>query len=156
MPTRPTARSPSPCPTRSASTATATTSCRWSRDAVDILFANEAEACALWGCDEAGAAVERARAEVAVACITLSEKGSVVVTGPETYEIPAHPVEVVDTTGAGDLYAAGFLYGYTTGRSLPQSGELGSLAAAEVISHIGARPEINLATLLDGDEGPAT
>jgi sugar/nucleoside kinase (ribokinase family) len=119
------------------------------RDAVDILFANEAEACALWGCDEAGAAVERARAEVGVACITLSEKGSVVVAGPETYEIPAHPVEVVDTTGAGDLYAAGFLYGYTTGRSLPRSGELGSLAAAEVISHIGARPEISLATLLD-------
>jgi sugar/nucleoside kinase (ribokinase family) len=119
------------------------------RDAVDILFANEAEACALWGCDEAGAAVERARAEVAVACITLSEKGSVVVAGPETYEIPAHPVEVVDTTGAGDLYAAGFLYGYTSGMSLPRSGELGSLAAAEVISHIGARPEISLATLLD-------
>jgi sugar/nucleoside kinase (ribokinase family) len=119
------------------------------RDAVDILFANEAEACALWGCDEAGAAVERARAEVAVACITLSEKGSVVVAGPETYEIPAHPVEVVDTTGAGDLYAAGFLYGYTAGMSLPRSGELGSLAAAEVIGHIGARPEISLATLLD-------
>jgi sugar/nucleoside kinase (ribokinase family) len=119
------------------------------RDAVDILFANEAEACALWGCDEAGAAVERARAEVAVACITLSEKGSVVVAGPETYEIPAHPVEVVDTTGAGDLYAAGFLFGYTTGRTLPRCGELGTLAAAEVISHIGARPEISLATLLD-------
>ena len=89
------------------------------RERIDILFANEAEACALWGCDEVGAAVERARAEVAVACITLSEKGSVVVAGPETYEVPAHPVDVVDTTGAGDLYAAGFLFGYTTGRTLP-------------------------------------
>ncbi|MGH9262414.1 MAG: adenosine kinase, partial [Acidimicrobiales bacterium] len=118
------------------------------RERVDILFANEAEACALWGCDEVGAAVERARAEVAIACITLSDKGSVVVAGPETYEIPAHPVEVVDTTGAGDLYAAGFLYGYASGRPLPECGELGSLAAAEVISHIGARPEVSLATLL--------
>jgi sugar/nucleoside kinase (ribokinase family) len=118
------------------------------RERVDILFANEAEACALWGCDEVGAAVERARAEVAIACITLSEKGSVVVAGPETYEIPAHPVEVVDTTGAGDLYASGFLYGYTTGRPLPECGELGSMAAAEVISHIGARPEVPLSTLL--------
>jgi sugar/nucleoside kinase (ribokinase family) len=118
------------------------------RERVDILFANEAEACALWGCDEAGAAVERARAEVGVCCITMSEKGSVVVSGPETHEVPAHPVDVVDTTGAGDLYAAGFLYGYTTGRPLPECGELGSLAAAEVISHIGARPEVKLSTLL--------
>jgi sugar/nucleoside kinase (ribokinase family) len=119
------------------------------RERVDILFANEAEACALWGCDEVGAAVERARAEVAIACITLSEKGSVVVAGAETYEVPAHPVEVVDTTGAGDLYASGFLYGYTSGRPLPECGHLGSLAAAEVISHIGARPEVSLATLIE-------
>jgi sugar/nucleoside kinase (ribokinase family) len=118
------------------------------RERVDILFANEAEACALWGCDEVGAAVERARAEVAVACITMSEKGSVVVAGPETHEVPAHPVKVVDTTGAGDLYASGFLYGYTTGRPLAECGDLGSQAAAEVISHIGARPEVPLSTLL--------
>ena len=117
------------------------------RERIDILFANEAEACALWGCDEVGAAVERARAEVAIACITLSEKGSVVVAGTETYEIPAQPVEVVDTTGAGDLYAAGFLYGYTAGRPLDECGRLGSLAAAEVISHIGARPEVALSSL---------
>jgi sugar/nucleoside kinase (ribokinase family) len=118
------------------------------RERVDILFANEAEACALWQCDEVGAAVERARAEVAIACITMSEKGSVIVAGPETYEIPAEPVKVVDTTGAGDLYAAGFLFGYTTGRPLPECGELASKAAAEVISHIGARPEIALSTLV--------
>jgi sugar/nucleoside kinase (ribokinase family) len=118
------------------------------RERVDILFANEAEACALWGCDEVGDAVERARAEVAVACITMSEKGSVVVAGPETNEVPAHPVDVVDTTGAGDLYASGFLYGYTTGRPLAECGDLGSRAAAEVISHIGARPEVPLSTLL--------
>src|SRR5690606_24558660 len=77
------------------------------RDRVDILFANEVEACSLWGCDEVGAAVERARAEVAIACITLSERGSIIVAGADTYEIPAQPTEVVDTTGAGDLYAAG-------------------------------------------------
>jgi sugar/nucleoside kinase (ribokinase family) len=118
------------------------------RERVDILFANEAEACALWGCDEVGAAVERARAEVAVACITMSEKGSVVVAGPETHEVPAHSVHVVDTTGAGDLYASGFLYGFTTGRPLAECGDLGSQAAAEVISHIGARPEVPLSTLL--------
>jgi sugar/nucleoside kinase (ribokinase family) len=118
------------------------------RERVDILFANEAEACALWGCDDVATAAERARAEVAITCITMSEKGSVVVAGDETHEIPAHPVEVVDTTGAGDLYAAGFLYGYTAGRPLPECASLGSLAAAEVISHIGARPEVSLATLL--------
>jgi len=118
------------------------------RDRVDILFANEAEACALWGCDEVGAAVERARAEVSVACITMSEKGSVVGAGPNTWEIPAHPTEVVDTTGAGDLYAAGFLYGYTQGRPLPECGRLGALAAAEVISHIGARPQVPLSSLV--------
>lgn len=118
------------------------------RERVDILFANEAEACALWGCDEVGAAVERARAEVAVACITLSEKGSIVVAGAETHEIPARPVGVVDTTGAGDLYASGFLYGYTSGLPLARCGELGTLAAAEVISHIGARPDVPLSTLL--------
>jgi sugar/nucleoside kinase (ribokinase family) len=118
------------------------------RERVDILFANEAEACALWQCDEVGAAVERARAEVAVACITMSEQGSVVVAGPETYEIAAEPVKVVDTTGAGDLYAAGFLFGYTTGRPLAECGVLASKAAAEVIGHIGARPEIPLSSLI--------
>src|SRR5690606_11517187 len=83
-----------------------------------------------------------------VACITMSEKGSVVVAGPNTWEIPAHPTEVIDTTGAGDLYAAGFLYGYTQGRPLPECGRLGALAAAEVISHIGARPQVPLSSLV--------
>lgn len=117
------------------------------RDRVDILFANEAEACALWECDEVGVAVERARSQVAVACITRSEKGSIVVAGAATHEIAAEPVDVIDTTGAGDLYAAGFLYGYTQGRPLPECGRLGAIAAAEVISHMGARPEARLADL---------
>jgi sugar/nucleoside kinase (ribokinase family) len=119
------------------------------RERVDILFANEAEACALWGCDEVGAAVERARAEVGIACITLSDKGSVVVAGADTHEVPAFPTTVVDTTGAGDLYAAGFLYGYTSGRPLPDCARLGARAASEIISHTGARPEVSLASLVD-------
>ena len=96
---------------------------------------------ALWGCDEVGAAVERARAEVSVALLPVGE-GLVVVAGPETYEVPAHPVEVVDTTGAGDLYAAGFLFARPAGHCR-SAASLGSLAAAEVISHIGARPEVS-------------
>jgi sugar/nucleoside kinase (ribokinase family) len=117
------------------------------RERVDILFANESEACILWGCDGAEAAIERARGEVGITCLTLGPRGSVIVAGGETHEVPAHPVAVVDTTGAGDLYAAGFLFGYTAGMPLPECGRLASLAASEVISHIGARPEVRLADL---------
>lgn len=120
------------------------------RDRVDILFANEAEALALWQCDDIAEAVERTRDQVAIGCITRSEKGSIVVHGDETHEVPAQPVEhLVDTTGAGDLYAAGFLYGYTQGRPLPECGRLGSIAAAAVLGHVGARPELSLSQLVD-------
>jgi sugar/nucleoside kinase (ribokinase family) len=118
------------------------------RKRVDILFANESEACALWECDDVDTAIDHARNEVGITCITMSEKGSVVVAGDATHEVAAHEVQVIDTTGAGDLYAAGFLYGYTAGMPLPECGRLGSLAASEVISHIGARPEVRLSTLL--------
>jgi sugar/nucleoside kinase (ribokinase family) len=117
------------------------------RERVDILFANESEACILWGCHDAESAIDRARVEVGITCLTLGARGSVIVAGGETHEVSAHPVEVVDTTGAGDLYAAGFLYGYTAGMPLPECGRLASLAASEVISHIGARPEVRLADL---------
>jgi sugar/nucleoside kinase (ribokinase family) len=85
----------------------------------------------------------------AIACLTRSEKGSVVITAEgERLEVPARLVgPVVDTTGAGDQYAAGFLYGYTHGHDLATSGALASLAAGEVISHVGARPEQSLADL---------
>lgn len=120
------------------------------RDQVDILFANEAEALALWECDSIEAAVEAARAQVGITCITRSEKGSIVVTGDATHEVPAEPLDkLVDTTGAGDLYAAGFLYGYTQGRPLPECGRLGSIAAAAVLGHDGARPQTPLADLVD-------
>lgn len=119
------------------------------RARVDILFANEVEAMMLWRCDDVHTAVEQARREVAVGCITRSEKGSIVVAGDETHEVPAEPVEhLVDTTGAGDLYAAGFLYGFTHGRRLPECGRLGSIAAAAVLGHDGARPGVSLAQLL--------
>ena len=82
-----------------------------------------------------------------VAVLTRSEKGCIVVRGEEVHVIPAYPVStVVDVTGAGDLFAAGFLRGFTSGKTLPEAARLGSVAAAEVMSHIGARPEINLGT----------
>jgi sugar/nucleoside kinase (ribokinase family) len=83
-----------------------------------------------------------------IAAVTRSEKGSVVASGGQLHEISAYPVEkVVDTTGAGDQYAAGFLYGLSQGRPLPVCGQLGSLAAAEVIDHYGPRPQVNLREL---------
>jgi len=117
------------------------------KDHVDILFANEAEICALYELGEFDAAVEAVRGEVAVAALTRSEAGSVIVRGAETVEIAAEPTKVVDTTGAGDAYAAGFLHGYTAGRSLGACGRFGSIAAAEVISHYGARPLADLKAL---------
>jgi sugar/nucleoside kinase (ribokinase family) len=124
------------------------------RDRVDILFANEVEAMALWQCDDVASAVEHARRDVVVGCITRGAAGSIVVAGDVVHQVAAHPVDhVVDTTGAGDLYAAGFLYGYTQGRPLPECGRLGSVAAAAVLGHTGARPELSLAQLLEVLDG---
>jgi sugar/nucleoside kinase (ribokinase family) len=118
-------------------------------DTVDILFANEAELESLYEAKSFDAALQAVRGKCEVAALTRSEKGSVIVAGDEVHVIDAEPVkQVVDTTGAGDLYAAGFLYGYTRARPLAECGRLGSLAAAEVISHFGARPEIDLHSLL--------
>lgn len=114
---------------------------------VDLLFANEAEITSLFQCgfDEACAAVG---ARVKVAAVTRSEQGSVVVAGGSGLGVAAEPVEkVVDTTGAGDQYAAGFLFGLSSGRSLEACARLGSLAAAEVISHYGPRPLVSLSDL---------
>jgi sugar/nucleoside kinase (ribokinase family) len=116
---------------------------------VDILFANEHEILSLYQVDrfEDALAAVRGRSEIAV--LTRSEKGSVVVTADAVHEVPADPIDrVIDTTGAGDLFAAGFLYGYTQGRSLPDCARIAGIAAAEVISHIGARPEVALADLV--------
>jgi sugar/nucleoside kinase (ribokinase family) len=109
---------------------------------VDILFANEHEITMLYGVDTFEAALPYVRDACEVAALTRGPLGSVIVAPGEEHVIDAHPVDdVVDTTGAGDLYAAGFLHGFTTGRSLPTCGRLGSWCAAEVISHVGPRPQ---------------
>jgi len=116
---------------------------------VDILFANEGELCSLYEVDDFDAALQRVNHHCEVAALTRSAKGSVVVSGDEVHVIDAEPVPggVVDTTGAGDSYAAGFLYGYTHGYDLGTCGRLGAIAAAEVISHLGGRPAQSLAAL---------
>jgi fructokinase len=111
---------------------------------VDILFANEIEITSLYQVNSFEEAMERARADVTLAVLTRSEAGSVILRGAEQVIVAAEPAHVVDTTGAGDAYAAGFLAGLTSGRSLAICGRLGSIAAAEVISHYGARPEADL------------
>jgi sugar/nucleoside kinase (ribokinase family) len=115
---------------------------------VDILFANEAEICALYEVRDFDAALARVRGHCQVAALTRSGKGSVIMADGRVHTVSAHPVDaVVDTTGAGDLYAAGVLYGLSQGLDLPTCGRLGSLAAAEVIAHVGARPMVPLAQL---------
>jgi sugar/nucleoside kinase (ribokinase family) len=115
---------------------------------VDILFANEAEICSLYETDDFQKAAAAVRGHVAIAALTRSAAGSIVLTDKLSYTVAASPVaRVVDTTGAGDLYAAGFLYGLTRGLPLPTCGKLGSLCAAEIISHVGARPEARLSEL---------
>jgi sugar/nucleoside kinase (ribokinase family) len=115
---------------------------------VDILFANEAEICALYQVHDFDAALSHVRGHCELAALTRSAKGSVLVQGDRVHVVRAHPVDaVVDTTGAGDLYASGVLYGLAQGLDLPTCGRLGSLAAAEVIAHVGARPMVPLTEL---------
>ena len=119
-------------------------------DHLDILFANEDEAKALFEEEEFGAVVKKFQAWGGIAAVTRSAQGCVVIKGGEVHPVPAAPVaRVVDTTGAGDQFAAGFLFGMTHGKSLADCGKLGSLAAAEVISHYGARPETSLKGLAE-------
>jgi sugar/nucleoside kinase (ribokinase family) len=122
---------------------------------VDILIANEAEICSLYGVDDLEPAIDLVRGQVRLAALTRSADGSVLVAGSETEWVPAAPVaRVVDSTGAGDLYAAGLLYGLTHGLPLAACGRLGGLAAAEVLGQFGARPERPLAPLVDQSPTP--
>jgi sugar/nucleoside kinase (ribokinase family) len=115
---------------------------------VDILFANEREILSLYESNDLGAALESARKACPVVAVTRSEAGSLIAAEGRVTEVKAMPVaKVVDTTGAGDQYAAGFLFAFARGRALPECGALASLAAAEVISHVGPRPEENLRAL---------
>ena len=116
---------------------------------VDILFANEEEIKSLYEVGTFEEALNIVKNKCEISALTRSEKGSVVVRGDAITEVKAEPVAtVVDTTGAGDVYAAGFLYGYTEGMSMAQCGQLGSIAAAEVIAHIGPRPQVLLKDLI--------
>jgi sugar/nucleoside kinase (ribokinase family) len=115
---------------------------------VDLIFANEAELHSLYETSDFDTAVKALRADVGAAVVTRSEKGCLVVSREVTEAVPAFPVDqVIDTTGAGDLFAAGFLSGLARGADDRTCGRLGALAAGEVIQHLGARPERSLLDL---------
>ncbi len=116
---------------------------------LDILFANEAEIVELTGETDLDRAIDRVRGQVETLVVTRSAQGAIAVSGDARAEVPAEPVaKVVDTTGAGDLFAAGFLVGQARGMDLHQSLRIGAIAAAEIISHYGARPEADLRALV--------
>jgi len=116
---------------------------------IDILFANESEILSLNETEDFDAAVTTTAARVPTLVVTRSEHGATAVQNGARVHVPAEPIdELVDTTGAGDLFAAGFLFGQTQGRSLEDSLRIGAIAAAEVISHFGARPEADLKALV--------
>ncbi len=122
------------------------------RDEIDVLFANEDELKSLYEVDDFDEAVALLRHDCHIAAVTRSEKGSVIVTRDDVHVVPAAPVDaVVDTTGAGDLFAAGFLRGLTQGKDLTSCARIGAIAAAEVISHVGPRPLVPLIGLLPDD-----
>ena len=115
---------------------------------IDILFANQAEIMSLYQTTSFDEAVAHVRGHCAIAALTRSEQGSVIVAGDEIHTIDAATVErVVDTTGAGDLYAAGFLHGLSRGWGLADCARLGGVAAAEIIGHLGARSRADMAAL---------
>ena len=119
-------------------------------EGVDILFGNSDEITSLFECETFEEAIDQVRGHCEIAALTRSAKGSVVVTADDEWEVPAHPVEkVVDTTAAGDLYAAGFLFGWANDMALDRCGQLGSIAASAVLGHTGARPGLSLAQLMD-------
>ncbi len=121
---------------------------------IDILFANEDELLSLEECTDFEAAVASLSARVPLLVVTRSEHGAIAVKDGERAEVPAEPVDqVVDTTGAGDLFAAGFLAGQARGRSLEESLTIGAVCAAEVISHIGPRPQADIKALLEARLG---
>ncbi len=119
---------------------------------VDILFGNEDEIKELSGCGTLSEAAQWIQGKVKVACLTLAERGSIIVTEDEIIGVGAKAVnQVIDSTGAGDLYASGFLFGYARGLDLKICGELASIAAAEIITHTGARPLVPLKNLIESE-----
>ena len=115
---------------------------------VDLVFANEAELHSLYQTSDFETALKAMRSDIGLAAVTRSEKGCVVASKEGVMAVPAFPVDrIVDTTGAGDLFAAGFLFGLSRGVGHESAGRLGGLAAAEIIQHIGARPQVSLKEL---------
>jgi len=115
---------------------------------VDLVFANEAELHSLYQTSDFETALKQLRSDIGLGVVTRSEKGCVVASKEGVTAVPAFPIEkIVDTTGAGDLFAAGFLFGLSRGVGHEMAGRLGALAAAEVIQHIGARPQVSLRDL---------
>ena len=114
---------------------------------VDLLFANRAEILSMYGGDDFDAAVSRAAADVEIVVATDSGNGAHVLRGADRWHVPAVPTRIVDATGAGDLFAAGFLWGLTNGYELETCCKMANIAGSEVISHLGARPEQNLTAL---------
>ena len=115
-------------------------------DKVDVLFGNASELCSLYGVDTLEAAADAVSEQVELAFVTMGPQGSIVVAGNDRMYVEADELDaVVDTTGAGDLYASGVLFGLSRGASLDHAARLGSIAAAEIISHMGARPDADLA-----------
>ena len=114
---------------------------------VDLVFANDAEVCSMFETDDFDVAARQIADMVEVAALTRSAEGSVVLANGERFDVPATPVDrVVDATGAGDLFASGFIYGLSVGVSVERCAELGSIAAGEVITHMGPRPRVRLST----------
>ena len=115
---------------------------------VDLVFANEAELHSLYETADFDTALTQLRSDAKLAVVTRGEKGCVVASKDGVTAVPAFPIDkIVDTTGAGDLFAAGFLFGLVRGVGFEAAGRLGALAAAEVIQHIGARPQTSLKEL---------
>ncbi|MBZ4690776.1 MAG: putative pfkB family carbohydrate kinase [Cereibacter sp.] len=114
---------------------------------VDLLFANRAELLSMYQTEDFPAALKAASAEVAIVACTEGEKGAHILSEGQHWHVPAIPTDIVDATGAGDLFAGAFLWGLTNGHGLETSGRMGCLAASEVISHVGARPEADLTGL---------
>ncbi|WP_118135392.1 adenosine kinase [Oceanicella sp. SM1341] len=117
------------------------------REDLDLLFANEHELMSLYKAPTLSAALEAARADCALVACTVGERGAIILHGQDTIEVPATATKVLDATGAGDLFAAGFFHGLVSGRDLAACGRMGCIAAGEIISHYGARPEADLKAL---------
>lgn len=122
------------------------------RSGISLLFANEHEMRSLYQTDDLEEAIAKAQQDVEIIACTVGENGAHMIRGDERVHIPAEPTKVVDVTGAGDLFAAGVLFGLTHGADLGKAGRMGCVAAAEIISHIGARPEADLKQLF-ADKG---